>query len=162
MGYGVGDGIGAVFAIILIVCNLVAGCFYVAGFPVSYRMDTGDSTPRTGDYARYYYVVGVIFTIWNLVALVVSVVPQSIVQRVGYALVLIGTLISSFIMIQVQYLSLETGTAYPNCNDAPMNYRCKGDKLNVIATIMFMLINACQVAYAVLWSAEEAKKNAQK
>jgi len=42
------------------------------------------------------------------------------------------------------------------------NNECRGDKLNFIATVFFMITNAAAVAYAALFASEEAKKNAQK
>jgi len=180
MGFHISDGVAIGVAVVLLVCNLVAGCFYVAGYPVSYRMDqnSGDDDIRYGDIARYYYTIGVTITIFNLISLVVSAVPVSIVKRIGLALVIFWSCCSLFIMTQVQLYSIGT-LVYPNCDDVPSgaagggfsyaapfgsigNYECRGDKLNFIATVFFMLTNSAGIAYGALLAAEEAVNNAKK
>lgn len=66
----------------------------------------------SGAYAQYYYAMGLAFLVFNISALVATIFPFAIAKRIGCTLLLIGTLLSSFIMIQVQAIVIVDARAY--------------------------------------------------
>jgi len=149
--------VAIVTAVILIVLQLFIGGLWVTGFPASDRMDDHDSesdTFRPSDYARYYYVMGLLLIIICVVSLAVSAVPFPIVQKIGCALTIIFSLVWLFIITQVHALSIDN-LVYPDCSKASSGHEtdvCSGDKINFIATFFFAFINSMQVAHGVAFS----------
>lgn len=56
--------------------------------------------------------MGIAFLIFNIAVLVASIFPFVLAKRVGCALVLVGSLLSTFIMIQVQAIVIVDARAY--------------------------------------------------
>jgi len=128
----------------------------VTGFPVSDRMDDDDESnedTRPADYARYYYVMGLLLIILCVISLMVAVIPFTLVKKIGCAMTIIFSLIWMFIVTQVHALSIGNALFYPDCTNAAdgQNYLCSGDKINFVATFFFAIINSMQVAYAVVF-----------
>jgi len=99
--------------------------------------------------------MGFSFIIFNIGTLIASFFPHPMVKRVGCALLLVGTALCSFVMIQVQAIVIIDARAYSgnntlaskidccntDCSDAPISHQCRGDKANFIATCFFMFTN---------------------
>jgi len=151
MGFSIA---GIALGVILLILQLFIGGLWVTGFPVSDRMDDHDTDTeyfRSADYARYYYVMGLLLIIICVVSLVIAVIPFAIVKKIGCVLVIIFSLVWLFIVTQVHALSIDN-LIYPDCSEASSGHEtdvCSGDKINFVATLLLAIINSMQVAYAV-------------
>ena len=155
--------LSAIAVAIFIICELVAGGLYVCGFPVSKRMEGDDQdyddNNRPGDYFQYLYVMGLLIVLFDIIALIITVVPNSWVYKTGAFLVIMLGHIQLFIMVQVQSLSGPNATTYPRCNrsNVPDEDECSGDKINFVATVLFMFLVSSEIGYAVLRAATAQK-----
>jgi len=151
---GIAAYVAIVTAIILICLQLFIGGLWVTGYPASDRMDDHDEEDdnyRPSDYARYYYVMGLLLIILCVISLAISAIPFPIVQSIGCAMTIVFSLIWIFIVTQVHAESIGN-LQYPDCTEAYDEEECSGDKINFVATFFFIIINSMQVAHGVAFS----------
>eukprot|EP00029_Vermamoeba_vermiformis_P003830 TRINITY_DN14363_c0_g1_i1.p1 TRINITY_DN14363_c0_g1~~TRINITY_DN14363_c0_g1_i1.p1 ORF type:complete len:160 (-),score=38.85 TRINITY_DN14363_c0_g1_i1:138-617(-) len=157
MGFSI---ISIVLAVILLICQLIIGMLWVAGYPVSKTMEDPDGdendSSRGGDQARYYYTIGLLLVFFNILSLIISAVPVKIVKSIGCALAIAFGLMWLFIATQVQ-LQSASNLQYPNCDDAPNDRQCAGYKINFVCTVFLMVINAFQVAYGAAFISDKGE-----